>query len=117
MLHHAGELADGRGDVHGEQVALRLGLDEGAGTFLLQVFLRRAVVIVVGESRFAVGVNLVGAEVGRYLRGIVIGLRHRNDAAALHEHGQFPERRGVIVEYAAALVRVAAEIVNPLAFG
>ena len=83
----------------------------------MQVFLRCAVVIVVGESRFAVGVNLVGAEVGRYLRGIVIGLRHGDDAAALHEHGQFPERRGVIVEDTAALVRVAAEIVNPLAFG
>ena len=83
----------------------------------MQVFLRRAVVIVVGESRFAVGVNLVSAEVGRYLRGIVVGLRHGDDAAALHEHGQFPERRGVIVEDAAALVRVAAEIVNPLAFG
>ena len=83
----------------------------------MQVFLCRAVVIVVGEGRFAVGVDLVGAEVGRYLRGIVVGLRHRNDAAALHEDGQFPQRRGVIVEDAAALVRVAAEIVNPLALG
>ena len=96
---------------------MHVGGHEGAGRVSLQVLLGGAVVVVFVELVALSGVDFVGAVVGANLRGVVVGVGHRNDGVGPDEDGQFPERSIVVVDDAAAFVHVAVEVVYPFTLG
>ena len=67
----------------------------------------RSVVIVFGKGAFAGGIEFIDAQMLVHLVDVVVGVRHRDDGAVLHEQGQFPQRRVEVVEDASALIKLA----------